>query len=138
MVSRKIYDIAIAHKEFALSQLCIGAIFFAMRSCEYLISTQHVDNKRTKILLTLRDIRFKKNGVLLTHDSHGLTLSGLVIITYEFQKNNKRIKAVHIFKTNDKILCPAKAWAYTVNYIQTTVAQADDNILVCTYYIDQG
>ena len=81
MVSRKMYDLAITHKEYALSQLCIGAIFFAMRLCEYLISTYHVDSKRTKILLTLRDIRFKKNGTLLRHDSHDLTLSDLVIIT---------------------------------------------------------
>ena len=99
MVLKKMYDIANSHKELALSQLCIGAIFFAMRSCEYLSTSHKEDSKRTKIL-RLRNIQFKKNGMLLHHNSHNLASSDLVIITFEFQKNDRRNKAVHMFKTN--------------------------------------
>ena len=105
------YDIANTHKELVLSQLCIGAIFFAMRSCEYLTSTHNEDSKRTKIL-RMRNIKFKKNGNFLTNNSPCLFSSDIVIITFEFQKNNRRDKTVHMFKTNDDILCPVKAWAY--------------------------
>ena len=59
MVLKKMYDISNSHKELALSQLCIGAIFFAMRSCEYLSTSHKEDSKRTKVL-RLRNIQFKK------------------------------------------------------------------------------
>ena len=107
MVLRKMYMIASSHNELVLSQLCIGAIFFAMRSCEYLVTAHTENSKRTRIL-RLRNIKFKRNGILLTLDSPFLALSGMVVITFEYQKNNRRDKAVHMFKTNDDILCPVK------------------------------
>ena len=130
------HEIANTHKELALSNLCIGAIFFAMRSCEYLISTHNEDSKRTKIL-RLRNIQFKKNGTLLTHDSHDTHLSDLVLITFEFQKNNCRNKTVHMFKTDDDILCPVKSWAYTITHILRTVPQANEDTKICAY-VDMG
>ena len=48
MILRKMYELANSQKELALNQLCIGAIFFAMRSCEYLLTSHNEDSKRTK------------------------------------------------------------------------------------------
>ena len=136
MILRKMYELANSHKELALNQLCIGAIFFAMRSCEYLLTSHNEDSKRTKTL-RMRNIKFKKDGNLLHNNSPDLPFSDLVIITFEFQKNNRRNKAVHMFKTNDKILCPVKAWAYTIARIGDTVPRANEDTKVCAY-VDQG
>ena len=43
-------EIAESKLDIALSWLFIGAIFFAMRSCEYLKTTANEGSKRTKIL----------------------------------------------------------------------------------------
>ena len=131
-VLKKMHQLSQTHKELALSHICIGAFFFAMRSCEYLTCTHNEDSKRTKIL-RLRNIQFKKNGISLTHDSRNIHLSDIVLITFEFQKNNNRNKTVHMFKTNDNTLCPVKAWAYTITRILNTVPQANENTKVCAY-----
>ena len=44
------------HKEVALSHLCIGAIFFAMRSCDYLKCSRKEESKRTQVV-RLKNIR---------------------------------------------------------------------------------
>jgi len=136
MVLRKMMDVSITHKEVALTQLCIGAIFFAMRSCEYLKSTHSEDSKRTKIL-RLKNIRFKKDGIILNHNSPFLMHADLVAITFEFQKNNRRNRTVHMFSTNDSLLCPVKAWASTVKRIWNTIPGANGDTRVCSYN-DQG
>ena len=116
MVLRKMMDISVTHKKGALSQLCICAIFFAKRSCEYLKSTHSEDSKRTRIL-RLMNILFKKDGSIFNHNSPFSLYADLVAITFEFQKNNRRNRTVHIFKTNDSLLCPVMAWASTVKRI---------------------
>ena len=50
MVLRKMYDTAISDKEKALNQLCIRAIFFALRLCEYLITAIKEEIKGTENL----------------------------------------------------------------------------------------
>ena len=125
-------QLAMSEKEKALSQLCIGAIFFAMRSCEYLQSSHKEDSKRTNIL-RLKNISFKKDGRLLNQDSQHISSADLILITFEFQKKNKRNKTVHMFKTNDNLLCPVKAWASTILRVRKTVPGADGNTKVCAY-----
>ena len=110
---RKIMDTAVTHKDLALAWLFIGATFFTMRSCEYLKTNHNEDSKRTKII-RLRNIRFKKNGRMLDMGKDKLTEADLVAITFEFQKNDKRDKTVHMFTTNYGIMCPVVAWASTV------------------------
>ena len=131
-VLRKMMELAFTEKEKSLGQLCIGALFFAMRSCEYLQSNHKKDSKRTKIL-RLRNINFKKDGHMMNHDSPNIIFSELVMITFEFQKNTKRNKTVHMFKTQDTLLCPVKAWASTVTRIWNTVPGASEDTKVCTY-----
>ena len=123
MVLRKLLELSSSPLEEALGYLCIGAIFFAMRSCEYLKSTHREDNKRTRIL-RLRNIMFKREGYLLHHNSRTIITADLVIITCAFQKNTKRNKTVHTFKPGDKILCPVKAWAHTIRQTKDTIAGA--------------
>ena len=113
--------------------LLIGAIYFAMRSCEYLRTAGTKDSKRTKIL-RLRNLRFKKNGRVLAHDSQGLIHADLVMITFEFQKNNIRNRTVHMFKTGDPVLCPVVAWATTVQRILRTVPDFSGDTKISSYY----
>lgn len=126
-VLRKMHSIAESHWEQATTWLLTGAIFFAMRSCEYLETNANKASHRTKIL-RLRNITFK------THDSrllqansqaHEIESSKLVIVTFEFQKNDKRNVQVHMFCTNDSVLNPVVAWAKTVicvcSYNNTTM-----------------
>ena len=100
---RKLKEIAIFHKDKALAYLIVGAIFFAVRSCEYVKTNHFEDSKRTKVL-RLRNIMFKGQGMLLDHRNEQLDIADMVAITFEFQKNNKRNKTVHIFKTEGDIL----------------------------------
>ena len=72
----------------ALGQLAFGALFFGMRSCEYL--TVSGEERKTK-KLKLRNIRFFKNGVKNLYKlSPILKYSETVSITFEFQKNRQK------------------------------------------------
>ena len=55
-----------------LAHLCTGALFFAMRSCEYTKTTSH---RRTNTI-TLNDIKFYRNRRLLSHTD----LSSILLI----------------------------------------------------------
>jgi len=125
-------DTAVTHKDLALAWLFIGATFFTMRSCEYLKTNHNEDSKRTKII-RLRNIRFKKNGRMLDMGKDKLTEADLVAITFEFQKNDKRDKTVHMFKTNDGIMCPVVAWASTVKRLVNTIPLCTADTTVCSY-----
>ena len=98
--------------------------------------SHHEDSKRTKIL-RLKNIRFKKEGASLDHNSPTLLQADLVVITFEFQKNNRRNKTVHMFRTEDDLLCPVRSWAITVRRLWNTIPQANEDMKVCTY-LDQG
>ena len=80
-------DMANSHKDIALAWLFIGAVFFAMRSCEYLRTRHQEDSKRTRII-RLANIKFTKRGRMLNHWQDKLTDADLVVITFEFQKND--------------------------------------------------
>jgi len=112
--------------------LLIGAIFFAMRSCEYIRTPGKEETKRTK-MLRLRNMKFKKNGVVLSHDSRQLKCADIVIITFEFQKNKMRNRTVHMFSTGDNLLCPVVAWATTVQRILNTIPNATGDTKMCSY-----
>ena len=113
-------DMAVSHKDIALAWLFIGAVFFAMRSCEYLKTSHQEDSKRTKII-RLANIKFKKRDRMLNHRQDKLTDADLVVITFEFQKNDKRNRRVHMFRTDEGIMCPVVAWASTVKRIVNTI-----------------
>ena len=83
----KMMNLALSKKDIAISWLLIGAIFFAMRSCKYLETNISEENRRTKII-RLKNMKFKIKGKIITHNSKNLEKADLVMITFEFQKNN--------------------------------------------------
>jgi hypothetical protein len=97
------FDIGVAH-------LCIGALFFAMRSCEY---TKVNGTRRTKTL-TIADFQFYRNRRLVPHHDSELHLADTVSITFRYQKRDERDDTITQHRTLDHTLCPVKAWAYTI------------------------
>ena len=75
--------------ELAIADLATMAIFFCMRSCEYLkVPTQEHDRKTQ--LIKLEDIRFFTNTTELDPARKGTTsLAKTVCITLEDQKNGE-------------------------------------------------
>jgi len=96
-----------AHINRAMSQLVIGAFFFAMCSCEY-CKTQ--GTCRTK-LLTLRNLRFFSGKRELSHYDPYLSLADSVSITFEYQKRDQRGDTITQHHMGDLILCPVHQWA---------------------------
>jgi hypothetical protein len=114
-----------------ITQLTIGAAFFACRSCEY-SKVPRSKEKRTK-LLQLRNIRFFKNGCRLPSQSNDLELADSVAITFEMQKNDEKFDTVTHGSTDDSVLCPVLQWAHLVSRIWTYPgASLDTN--VCTVW----
>ena len=88
-VLRTMMKLSTSEWEVATSWLLIGAIFFAMRSCEYLETNSKEESRRTKIL-RVKNIRFVRNNKKVGYEDPELELSDIVMITYEFQKNDQR------------------------------------------------
>ena len=131
MVLRKMMDLSTSEREQAVSWLLIGAIFFAMRSCEYL-RTSSEDKKRTKIV-RIGHVIFKKGTSIVNHSDPTLRSSDLVRIKFVFQKNDRRDVCIHMFRSGDPILCPVIAWANTVQRIRKIPNTTDDSE-VCLFY----
>jgi hypothetical protein len=136
MVLRKILEVSETPWQQATSWLLIGAIFFAMRSCKYLNTNTPKADRRTKIL-RLRNIIFKKNGITIAHSAQGLEEADIVMIIFEFQKNDKRDIQVHMFQTSDRVLNPVIAWAKTVKRIWGYPDASDDS-KVCSFLEKDG
>ena len=95
--------------DIALSQLTIGAAFFACRSCEYSVVPK-TEERRTK-LLCLKNIRFFKKGHLISAPSADLEFADSVAVTFEMQKNDSKFDTVIHGRTDDPVLCPVLRWA---------------------------
>ena len=91
-----------------IGELTTGALFFGMRSCEYLT----VDGPRKTKILRLRNLRFfhQRQEITKTHKSQSIFTATSISITFEFQKNNQKDETV-IMHANGKELCPVQAWA---------------------------
>ena len=85
---REVAKIQVTEIQRAISQPVIGAFFFAMRSCEYLLVPQ--SEKRRTDILRLRNIRFFTEGIETSNNSTDLGFSDCVSITFEFQKKEER------------------------------------------------
>ena len=137
-VLRKMHDVSLTPWDFAVTHLLVLALFFAMRSCEYLVTKYPEESKRTKIL-RLRNIVFKKNGRYIPHSVplEVLLTADLVIITFEFQKNEQRDYKVHMFRTTDALLCPVKAAARTVKRVRNIPGSSDES-KICSFFTENG
>ena len=143
LVWKNIYNDHSNSLNTAMGQLLTGALFFAMRSCEY-SSTPKQEEKKTK-LLRLRNLRFfsrDKKGFMHTipHSSSPKILSAAecISITFEDQKNGEKNACITQHRASrHKDLCPVRAWAKLVcrimSYPNTTV-----NTTVNTIYTKGG
>lgn len=107
----------------AISQLGIGAFFYAMRSCEYL-KVQQAEKRRTDIL-RLRNFRFFTDGIEMSHDHPLLEYCDCVSITFEWQKKDERDDTVTQLTTGDPLICP-RQWATLVSRIRSYPGATDD------------
>jgi hypothetical protein len=104
-----------------MADLLTGALFFAMRSCEY-SSTSTSDGPRKTKILTCENIQFlmqTKSGLsAIPHTSklENLYKADCVTITFISQKNGDKAVRVTQYKSH-KNLCPVKAWANTINRV---------------------
>ena len=122
-------DLTIKNK--VIGQLTTGALFFGMRSCEYL----KVEGERKTKLLRLRNLRFyiKHKEIDKIKQTHHLFKASTINITFESQKNGEKDESVTMH-SNSKKLCPVKSWASIVqrilSYPGTTLSQPVNTILV--------
>ena len=135
-VLRKLYDISETPLDTAITHLLIGAIFFAMHSCEYLTTLTREGSKRTKII-TVGNITFTKNGRPMPHSENDLHDADMVRIKFEYQKNDKWDVCVHMFSTDDHTLNPVAAWAATVRRVRA-IPDTTDAAEVCLFQDLQG
>ena len=87
-----------------------------MKSCEYMEKRYPEEDRRTKIL-KLEDITFKKKGKVMQHSAslkHLSLVELVIIITFQFQKNDWRNHSVYMWKTSDSLLFPVKSAARIV------------------------
>ena len=131
IVLRELAKRQVSELDKAISQLTICAGFFACRSCEYL-KVPRREMKRTK-LLRLRNIRFFKDGRLISTPSENLEFADSVAVTFEMQKNDHKHETVIHGRTDDAILCPVKQWAQLVNRIWTYPGTTEETP-VCTVW----
>ena len=99
---RKLHTIKSSVENIAIAQLCTGAIFFAMRSCEYL-RTNIAEEKRQTKTLRLRDLRFYKKGRELKHSDPHLANADTITVTFEFQKSDERHESVTMHRSGDNV-----------------------------------
>ena len=111
LVFKVIASCSSSHKILAVSQLILGAFFFAMRSCEY-VRTKRV-GKTEK--LKVKNLKFYKGRRLLSH-SEDLESASSISITFVFQKNRTKMQTITQQRTGLR-LCPVRCWAKLVKRI---------------------
>jgi len=110
--------------QLAVGQLVRVAFFFAMRSREYL-KVPRAEMGRTKILV-LRNLRFIRDGRVMSHDDSDLEQADCLAITFEMQKKEDKNDTVHHKATRDQTMCPVQAAAELVRRIRSYPNTNDD------------
>ena len=114
--------------------LAVGALFFGMRSCEYL-GVKNANEKQTR-LLEIRNLQFFRNNTQIDIKSQDLQKADFVAITFESQKNGEKLQTIVQHKSN-RTLCPVKAWGRLVETI-LTYDNTNENTPVNYYQTDNG
>ena len=122
----RMFEVANSPTTLLLSNLAIAAFFHAMRSCEYLVVP---GDRRTSPLL-LQDVSFYSASVLLLHDSPQIAQADAVTIRFRWQKTDVRQATITMYRTDDPILCPIRAWAAIIRHVRH-LPGASDSTLVC-------
>ena len=115
-VYEQLHNQAVNDLDRAIAFLLSGALFFAMRSCEY-SATSRATEQQTKTI-SVQNIRFYKHKRILHHQSKHLSQADAVALTFEDQKNGKKFDTVTMHCTSHCFLCPVKSWAFTVQRLR--------------------
>ena len=116
IVFRHVIHYATHPRAKARSQLLSGALFFALRSCEYLF-IGHKDRKTRTI--EVQDIVFTNGASIVPHSSPHLHLSEAVTINFGDQKSEIRFELVTQYNNGDSQLNPVYNWASIVRRIRS-------------------
>ena len=100
----------------AIADICTGAFFFAMRSCEYL----SVTGNQRKTKLCIRNFRFFKDQKIIPSNSAKMMTATVLSITFEDQKNDRKFDTITMYAAPHKLLCPVKAWARVISRIYSS------------------
>ena len=96
----------------ATGQLTVGALYFAMRSCECSYTSQDI---RTQ-LLALEDVKFYTNGREVRKNRQG---AQKVKIVFPNQKNMEKMEPVIRSRADESsILCPVRSWGAIIDRIE--------------------
>jgi hypothetical protein len=125
----RMWELAETPKEKCLARLAIGAFFHAMRSCEYL----QVSGERRTRIICVRDVRFFRRQIELSHDDPDLAFADAVAITFRYQKTDVRNATITMYRSGLSVLCPVKAWAGVVQYVRSLPNSTDDTP-VCAHF----
>ena len=99
----------------ARAHLLGGALFFAMRSCEY----TYVGKQRKTRPIEVGDITFMLGTRIIAHDDPRLHLADCVSINFGDQKSDIRNEEVTQYNNGDPELNPVIHWVETVRRIRS-------------------
>jgi len=133
IVFKLLYFNKLTTKNRHLGLITVGALFFGMRSCEYL-QVQRASEKQTK-LLEIRNLQFFRNNKKLDIHSDNLSKADFIAITFESQKNGEKLQSVVQHRSN-RTLCPVKAWGTLVHLILSY--QNTDESTTLNYFISDN
>jgi hypothetical protein len=125
----RMWELAETTKEKCLARLVIGAFFHATQSYKYL----KVNGERRTHIIFIRDVRFFRHHVELSHDDPDLAFSDAVAITFHYQKTNVQNATITMYHSGLTLLCPIKAWAAVIQYV-CSLPNTTNNSPVCTYF----
>lgn len=111
----EISKLQLTEQQRAVSQLTIGAFYFAMRSCEY-VKVPQAHKRRTDILRK-RNIVFLRKGRTIPHSSPELEYADCIIITFEMQKKDEKNDRVTMHASGHATMCPVRSWAALIKRI---------------------
>ena len=113
LVFNTIYNDTSSELSTAIGELIYGAMFFAMRSCEY--SKTQERNPKSKIL-TVGDVQFyNKTGHRVNKNLHQ---AHAVKITFRNQKNGEKMESITRYRSKSKYGSdPISIWAQIISRI---------------------
>ena len=104
-------------REKARAHLLCGALFFAMRSCEY-TKTPHSETQKTRSIRPI-DITFRIDAEVIPHHDPRIWIAKSVVIQFNKQKNGVVDDMIKQNHSRDKELCPVFHWATTISRLRS-------------------
>ena len=118
-------------RQQARAHLLAGALFFAMRSCEY-TKTRRVNEQKTRAIRA-KDIVFRNEAEIIPHNDPRIFIAETVVITFNKQKNGIVDDSISADSSNDMDLCPVKHWATTISRLRSYPNYSDAWPVYCYF-----